>query len=30
MFNVCTGACPIYWSAMGYGELKEVFDGKKR
>lgn len=20
-FDLCTGACPIYWKAMGYGEL---------
>ncbi|MBP5273480.1 MAG: radical SAM protein [Abditibacteriota bacterium] len=29
-FNVCAGACPIYWKAMGYKELKEVFRGKNR
>lgn len=22
-FHVCSGACPIYWDAMGYDELKE-------
>lgn len=21
-FDLCTGACPIYWKAMGHGELK--------
>ncbi|MBQ9358759.1 MAG: radical SAM protein, partial [Abditibacteriota bacterium] len=30
MFNVCTGACPIYWSAMGYRELKEACNGKNQ
>ncbi|MBQ7257272.1 MAG: radical SAM protein [Abditibacteriota bacterium] len=25
-FNVCTGACPIYFDYMGYDELKEAFD----
>ncbi len=23
-FDLCTGACPIYWDAMGYDELKNV------
>ncbi len=23
-FNICTGACPIYWDAMGYQELIAV------
>ena len=23
-FNLCTGACPIYWDAMGYEELKNM------
>ncbi len=23
-FDLCTGACPIYWNAMGYAELKET------
>lgn len=23
-FDICTGACPIYWAAMGYNELVEV------
>lgn len=23
-FDICTGACPIYWDAMGYGELTEA------
>ena len=25
-FDLCTGACPIYWNAMGYGELKNIGD----
>lgn len=25
MFNVCTGACPIYFDYMGYDELKDKF-----
>lgn len=24
-FDICTGACPIYWDAVGYGELKQVW-----
>ncbi len=24
LFDVCTGACPIYWDSMGYEELEEV------
>ncbi len=23
-FDLCTGACPIYWDAMGYAELRET------
>lgn len=23
-FDICTGACPIYWDTMGYGELRAV------
>ena len=23
-FDLCTGACPIYWDAMGYDELKDM------
>lgn len=23
-FDICTGACPIYWQAMGYSELREA------
>ena len=23
-FDICSGACPIYWRAMGYSELREV------
>jgi radical SAM protein with 4Fe4S-binding SPASM domain len=26
-FDLCTGACPIYWKAMGHGELKTVGSG---
>lgn len=23
-FDLCTGACPIYWNALGYSELKQA------
>lgn len=25
-YDLCTGACPIYWDAMGYGELNDIGD----
>lgn len=29
LFELCTGACPIYWRAKGYGELKKARAGVK-
>ncbi len=28
-FDICTGACPIYWKAMGYAELRAATCGPK-